>query len=228
VVPVSIGKKFSDFFLQLVLIVVGVLSALAVDNYRETLQEHKLEKEYLVNLRNSIQSDTVVLKNEIQRTYSKINAISELLSLAKSSTIVDQEKFDNLITDVNMLIRPNFITAVYEELKYTGNFKLIRNNELKTLIISYYSDNEIIQQQNERDLGEYNLGLLDQLTFEELEYKTPYDQARIYKAIREYESLRNELLRSQKLVGIVRLGMIYTSMPRSIELLEKLQAEIDK
>lgn len=226
--PVSIGKKFSDFFLQLVLIVVGVLSALAVDNYRETLQEHKLEKEYLVNLRNSIQSDTVVLKNEIQRTYSKINAISELLSLAKSSTIVDQEKFDNLITDVNMLIRPNFITAVYEELKYTGNFKLIRNNELKTLIISYYSDNEIIQQQNERDLGEYNLGLLDQLTFEELEYKTPYDQARIYKAIREYESLRNELLRSQKLVGIVRLGMIYTSMPRSIELLEKLQAEIDK
>lgn len=225
--PINIGKRFSDFFIQLVLIVVGVLSALAVDNYREILQEHRLEKEYLINLRNSIQSDTVVLKYEIQRTYNKINAITELLSLAKSSSTVEQEKFGNMITDVIMLIKPNFIMAIYEELKFTGNFKLIRNNELKSLIITYYTSNVIIQQENDRDSG-YNSALLDHLTFDEMEYRTPFDQQRIYKAIQQDEHLRNEILRSQKLISIFRSGMIYTSLPRSIELLEKLQKEIDK
>ena len=210
------------------MIVVGVLSALAVDNYRETLQERKLEKEYLVNLRNNVQSDTIVIKNEIQRTYNKINAITELLSLAQTSNIIEEEKFGNMITDVTMLIQPNFITAVYEELKFTGNFKLIRNNELKSLIISYYSDNAIIQKQIDRDLGGYQLELMDQITFDEMEYKTPFDQKRIYHAIVKNDLVKGVLIRSQKTTSQVRSGMIYTSFPKSLELLEKIQSEIDK
>ncbi|MBI1769355.1 MAG: hypothetical protein HYR67_13380 [Bacteroidetes bacterium] len=222
------GKKFYEFFIQLVLIIVGVLSALAVDNYRESIQERKTEKEYLINLRNSVQSDTALIRTEIQRIYSKINAISELIALSNSSATIDNEKFGDLITDVIMLIRPNFITAVYEELKFTGNFKLIRNNELKLLIISYYSDNALLQEQNDRDLGIYTSELIDVLTFDELEYKTPFDQKRIFKAIQQRGTLMNELIHSQKRATIVRTGLIYTSLPRSIELLEKLQSEIDK
>ncbi|MGC4021074.1 MAG: hypothetical protein QM734_03590 [Cyclobacteriaceae bacterium] len=221
-------KSIYDILIQLVLIIVGVLSALGVDNYRESIQERKLEKEYLVNLRNSVQLDTVMLKNEIQRTFAKINAISKLLVLSDSLKVVEEEKFAELITNVIMLIRPNFITAVYDELKFTGNFKLIRNNELKSLIISYYGDNAIIQQQNNLELSGYQDELLDVLTFDELEYKIPFDQKKIYKAIKNYESTRRQLQRSQKKTSIVRSGLIYTSMPRSIELLEKLQAEIDK
>ncbi len=222
------GKRLYEIFVQLALIIVGVLSALGVDNYRETIQEHKLEKEYLVNLRNAVQADTVELKTEIQKTYNKINAITKMISLSNSNQSIDNDEFGNLITDVTMLIRPNFITAVYEELKYTGNFKLIRNNKLKTLIIAYYSDNAIIQQKNLADLGGNNAELIDHLAFDEMEYKVPYDQKRIYKAIQEHEELRDELLRNQKSVSSLRSGMIYTSMPRSIELLEKLQVEIDK
>jgi len=127
-----------------------------------------------------------------------------------------------------MLIRPNFTTAVYEELKFTGNFKLIRNYKLKTLIISYYTDNAIILEQNIRDWGGYNTEFIDHLTFDELDYKTPFDQKRIFRDLQQHDAIRLELLRSQKLISIVRSGLIYTSLPKSIELLEKLQAEIDK
>ncbi len=224
----EISKKFYEFFVQLILIIAGVLSALAVDSYRETIQAHKTEKEYLINLRNSVQSDTLVLKKEIQRTYDKINAIKELIDLSNSPRNLDEKKFDDLVTDVIMLIRPGFITAVYEELKFTGNFKLIRNNELKTLIISYYINNAIIQEQNDREVGIHPTNFLYQLSFDEIEYKTPYDQKRILTSIRDNEAVRTELLLLQMRTSFVRGGMIYTSLPRSIELLEKLQAEIDK
>ena len=220
-------KRIYKIFIQLLLIIVGVLTALAVDNYRESIQEHKAEKEYLINLRNSVQEDTVVLKNVVQKTYAKINAIRELLELANSATVIEDDKFANLITDVIMLIHPNYITAVYEELKFTGNFKLIHNNELKLEIISYYNNMAIIQRENDKDSG-YPLGLIDQLTFDEMEYKVPFDQKRIFKVILTNEAVRNELLRAQKRASLIRLGMIYTSMPSSIELLEKLQVEIDK
>ncbi len=226
--PVEKSKKFYEFFIQLILIIVGVLSALAVDNYREAIQERKTEKEYLINLRNAVQADTVALKTEIQRTYDKINAITELINLSNLPRNLEEGKFDNLITDVIMLIRPSFITAVYEELKFTGNFKLIRNNELKTLIISYYSNNAIIQDQNDREVGIRPTSFLYQLTFDEMEYKTPYDQKRILTSIRTNDEVRTELLSLQKRTSYVRSGMIYTSLPRSIELLDKLQAEIDK
>lgn len=224
----EISKKFYEFFIQLILIIVGVLSALGVDNYRETIQEHKSEKEFLINLRNSVQSDTAVLKKEIQLTYNKINAIAELISLSQSPKSVDNEKFGNLVTDVIMLIRPNFVTAVYEELKFTGNFKLIRNIKLKALIISYYGDNAIIQEQNDREVGNHPIYFLNEINFDELEYKIPFDQKRILNFLRTNEVVRTELLLLQKRTSFVRSGMIYTSLPRSIELLEKLQAEIDK
>ena len=195
---VAISKRFYEFFVQLILIIVGVLSALAVDNYRETIQEHKAEKEFLINLRNSVQSDTIALKWEIQRTYNKINAITELISLSNSPKSVDNEKFGNLVTDVIMLIRPNFVTAVYEELKFTGNFKLIRNIKLKALIISYYGDNAIIQEQNDREVGYHPSYFLNEINFDELEYKTPFDQKRILSSLRSNEVVRTELLLLQK------------------------------
>jgi hypothetical protein len=221
-------KSFYDILIQLVLIIVGVLSALGVDNYRESIQEHKTEKEYLISLRNAVQEDTVVLRKEIQRIYNKINSTTQLLMLAKSGAVTDEGKFGNIVTDVIMLVRPRFITAVYEELKFTGNFKLIRNKELKSLIISYYSDNETIQAENDRQLGGYPQAFMDNLTLDEVEYKTPFDQKRIFKVIETDQEVRTELIRSQKDAGVVRIGMIYSSLPRSIELLEKLQAEIDK
>lgn len=214
--------------IQLALIVVGVLSALGVDNFRESIQEHRLEKEYLISLRNAVQADTAVLGIEIQRVYNKIKATTELINLSKEGIPIPPEKFENVVTDIIMLVRPRFVTAVYEELKFTGNFKLIRNKELKSLIISYYSDNETIQQQNDRQLFGYPTSFVDILTLDELEYLTPFDQKRIFKAIETNEQMRTELLRSQKLAGTVRRGMIYTSLPHSIALLEKLQEEIDK
>lgn len=221
-------KSLNDILIQLALIIIGVLSALGVDNYRESIQEHRTEKEYLVSLRNAVQADTVVLKNEIQRIYNKINATAELIDLAKSGSVIDADRFENIITDVIMLVRPRFITAVYEELKFTGNFKLIRNKELKSLIISYYSDNQTIQEQNDHQLVAYPQLFMDHLSFDEMEGRTPFDQKRIFKVLETDNGVLIELTRSQKAAGTVRSGMIYTSLPRSIALLEMLQAEINK
>lgn len=85
-----------------------------------------------------------------------------------------------------------------------------------------------MQQENNISLSGYQLELFDILTFDEMNYQTPFNQQRIYKAIKVQESLKIQLQQMQKRTSLVRSGLIYTSMPRSIELLEKLQAEIDK
>ncbi len=223
----KIGQRVYDIFVQLLLIIVGVLSALAVDNYRESVQEHRTEREYLIGLLNAVRTDTAMLKNEIQRTYTKVNSISELLRLTNANSTIDDEKFSNLVTDALMLIRPNYLRAVYDELQFTGNFKLIQNNELKLAIIGYYSDVAIIQREKERDES-YPPEVMKLFSLEELEFKVPFDQRRIFKAIQNNQMAKEELLWTQKFTHIYRTAMIYTSLPKSIELLEKLQAEIDR
>lgn len=222
-------ERIYEIFVQLILIITGILTALAVENYRQSLQEQQAEKGYLISLRNAVQADTAALKREIQRTYVKIKGINELIELSRSSSSAEEEKFGETITDVLMLIRLNLVTSVYEELKFTGNFKLIQNNELKLDIISYYNDITIIQQENERNV-KYPTELIKLISLEELEYKIPFDQKRILEAIanRNTSVIRDELLYSQKSAHFVRTTMIYTLMPRCMILLEKLQAEIDR
>ena len=74
------GKTFSNILIELFLIITGVLSALAVENYRQSIQDKKTEKDYLISLKVALQTDTAMLNRSIQKCYLKQKA-SKTLSI---------------------------------------------------------------------------------------------------------------------------------------------------
>ena len=225
-------RTFSSFFIELLLIILGVLSALAVENYRESITEKKKEKEYLVALRDALQSDTAVIKREIQRCFSKQNACVIFLQLVETNKPVEipQEKFEDMTTSIVMLIDPVYNTAIYEDLKSSGNLKIISNNDLRNSVINHYADLYKVSQRltESAPLTAYNENFTDLLEVEEFSFDKEISQAQFVAKLKRNENSRLYLERLQKRMIVMRNLFIYQMLPKSLDLLDKINLEISK
>ena len=79
-----IRERVSSIAIDLLLTFIGVLAALAVENYRESLHEHEMEKEYLFAFRDALQSDTTAINLALQNSFHKLNAASQFIKLIES------------------------------------------------------------------------------------------------------------------------------------------------
>ena len=105
-------RTFFQILIELALLIIGVLAALAVDNWRQSIGEKKMGRDYLINLREAIQEDTAVIKVEIKRGFDKENAATQVLQLIDSGKTVSPEAFEDLIENILMIVNPAFMTAV--------------------------------------------------------------------------------------------------------------------
>ncbi len=228
----SFRRTFSNFFVELLLIILGVLSALAVENFRESIADKKKEREYLLALRDAVQSDTAVLKNETQRCFSKQNACAVFLHLieGEKQNEIEQDKFDDMTQSIVMLIDRVYNTTIYEDLKSSGNLKILSNNDLRNAVISYYSElYKTSGRLSERALlTSYNEEFTDLLDFEEFSSDKEISQTKIIDRIKKNENAKLYLKRLQKRIVIMRNAFVYVMLPNSLELLDKINLEISK
>ena len=227
-----IRRSLPNFLAELLLIVIGVLSALAVENFRESVAERRKEHEYLLALRDAIQSDTAVTRMEIQRCFSKQNACSVFLQLTDDAERkeIPQEQFEDMIASIVMLIDPVYNTATFEDLKSSGNLKILSNNELRNAVISYYA---ILYKTTTRftemaTLTSYNEEFTDLLDPKEFAFEKEISQAEIIQELKKNERSRLYLKRLQKRVMAMRNAFIYQMLPKSLDLLDKINLEISK
>lgn len=229
---ISFRRTFSNFFVELLLIILGVLSALAVENFRESIADKRREHEYLLALRDAVQSDTAVLKKETQRCFSKQNACATFLQLIESDEPreIPQDKFDDMTASIMMLIDPVYNTAIYEDLKSSGNLKILSNNDLRNSVISYYAD---LYKTSGRLADwalstSYSEDFTDLLDFEEFSFDKEISQAKIIGRIKKNENAKLYLKRLQKRIIVMRNTFIYQMLPKSLEVLDKINLEISK
>lgn len=218
-------RTFFQILIELTLLIIGVLAALAVDNWRQSIGEKKMGRDYLINLRDAIEEDTAVIKVEIKRGFDKENAATQVLQLIENGKTVSPEAFEELIENILMLVNPAFMTAVYEELKSTGNLKLIHNDDIKKNMILYYSYLDVIHIQSSKFMT-YDPDFMDVIDYEELTYRRPFSQEIILSRLRKSENNRFYLRKLQKDMYRYHQVMIYTTLPKSLELLDKINLEL--
>lgn len=222
------GKALSGILIELFLIFVGVLAALAVENFRQLAQEKRAEQVYLLGFRDAIRADTAMIKSEIQRCYLKLKASSELLKLADSRQVASEEEFEEMITLVIMLINPTYETAIYEELKASGNIQIVSSEELRNAIISYYV---LVDRTNEFYMASitefgYNELFTDLIDTEEFALERPFSQTVIIDRLRKSQEGKRYLQRLQKRIITLHNSLFYTQLPRAHDLLDKLNREL--
>jgi hypothetical protein len=147
---------------EIVLVVIGILIALQINNWNENRKERLVEIKYLKNLKHDLRNDSIDLDYYKNIRLGQANAAHELIKLAKSKNGNDISKLDSLYTTVALWWEfvPNNNT--FEELRSSGNLQLIKNDSIKYLLLDLNKENEDLVSARNHMRREYEHYLYDQ------------------------------------------------------------------
>ena len=125
---------------EIILVVIGILIALQINNWNEERKDHKLEQDYYCKLLEDVQQDLIQVNKQIINSKKRIEASNNVLQILQS----DNPKLETLMNEslnalslITYTIRPS--NAAFEDLKSSGNLNVIKDNDIKTKVIDYYS-----------------------------------------------------------------------------------------
>jgi len=135
------GRYFLYAIGEIILVVVGILIALAVNNWNSERKDQRLGEDLLVRIHRDLVQDTLMFRENISNNMILRVEIKELLvDLYKGveSKAEVQRMSATYDKALDQVFAPNDNT--YRSILSSGNLGLIRNPELKEEIIDLYSD----------------------------------------------------------------------------------------
>ena len=144
---------------EILLVVIGILIALQINNWNADRMDRKKEREYLVNFLEEMKRDSVFLNVFWKKDYpEKVKGLELARQYVKYSLEIDDTAaFFSSIGKGGKLSRAAVFeeSSTYQDIISTGNLKLIRNKDLQLHIIQYYTSisTTIVYMDNLR--GEY-------------------------------------------------------------------------
>lgn len=138
-------RTLKNYFLyaigEILLVVIGILIALAINNLWQNRSDQTLSKVYLQSLKNDIQTDIQNLDKYKTRSIERIEKPLERaidVFLKNEPTQVDTLK---LLNDIQMAMYMNIVPlrkGTYEDLMSTGNLRLLKNVPIKNALHDYF------------------------------------------------------------------------------------------
>lgn len=126
---------------EIILVVVGILIALQINNWNNSNQRNDLKSVYLQRLINDIKKDTSNISYVLSELELNQKSIRALVSKLNSNA--DLDELDTLFHDFfeRGWIISEFVPTsnTYTDLSQTGNMNIFKNSELIDEIIQYYS-----------------------------------------------------------------------------------------
>jgi hypothetical protein len=135
-------NKFSKYLIyaigEIILVVIGILIALSLNNWNQNQNEQNKIKEYAVSLIQDLEAD-IRMTGQIQRQIEDIVfRIDSLNKYIYSRKIDDFSNLDMLFFTLNKPHRPyTWKRTTITELKNSGTFGLIKNDSLSKMISEY-------------------------------------------------------------------------------------------
>ena len=121
---------------EVVLVVIGILIALQINNSNEERKERVLEKEYLESLLIDLNRDRMQLSWRIETLKWHVKMRNYMLENAEEN---DSEKFLDYYITLGTILQYNSETPTYDDLKASGNLNNIKNKKVKDLMSLYKS-----------------------------------------------------------------------------------------
>jgi sulfur transfer complex TusBCD TusB component (DsrH family) len=124
---------------EIVLVVIGILIALQVNNYSETIKEREIYVSYLLRLKEDFLElqETVKLKKQFEAELIEL-AEYQLEVLTGKETNPDILKLAISIEYTASVNRYEILSPTYLELNSTGRLALIENDDIKDFLSGYY------------------------------------------------------------------------------------------
>ena len=126
---------------EIVLVVIGILIALSINNWNETRKDNRQEVVYYCKIKEDLESDKnrieTIIESIVERQVVCKQLLLKLHSTPKDKSVVIDDYLAAVRSDV---FYPN--KAAITDLTSSGKLSLLHNEELKKIILKYYTDME--------------------------------------------------------------------------------------
>lgn len=169
---------------EILLVMIGILLALQVNEWNQTRTNRQLEKNYLRNFLLDLKTDSLVIEqNKKILREEKMPGLRMINRLLHSDTPCCKDSVKWAIANSAFLgwaLSQERSTATRDEIISSGNLRLISNEELRVALIRYYTYWEhALDRTNQRKSGYPNF------TYELFDPDAPQDDAEWF-----YQTLR--------------------------------------
>lgn len=178
----KIGRYLAYAFGEIILVVIGILIALGINNRNQRNIDAKNEQTYLLGLQEEFNTSKNKLTELIAVNRTNITSAEEIIGLMNqrdslpSEEVLSKLLLNTFISDV--AFNPN--NSLLSEIINSGNLKNISNPDLRIMLTNWFATLEDISRQEE-DLRHERENLLDVFRTNEYSIKTVLQQTGVYE-----------------------------------------------
>lgn len=149
------GKYLKYAIGEIVLVVIGILIALSINNRNEYRKDRKAEQAVLIQLKEDFQTNLLQLEQKIEMRNKMIESSLKILNSIDNPSIVNR---DSLISHLSIIDTDPTFDPIQNDLIESQKLQLIEDETLKRLLSNWTSD--IIS------LQELEIGWSNKMTFQ--------------------------------------------------------------
>lgn len=209
-------NKFSKYLVyaigEIILVVIGILIALAINNYNLERSLRDKEQVYLQGLKDEFQTSKLKLQELIQVNRNNYKGAKKLVQLNANEAENSEEEFSKLMYGTfsfDISFNPN--NSLLNEMINSGSLKDIQNRELRERLTNWFSRLEDISRQEE-DLGAQREKVLDIFQSDIYSLRTIMDDANVNDEVglpkAENHKSNLDLLNSTKFENLVLMFIL--------------------
>jgi hypothetical protein len=142
---------------EIILVVIGILIALQINDWYQELLDRQTETEYLVSMQRDLAEDTRELREAIAGNAHLLDGLNDTLRLITSPRDDDtwgRALYTHGIKYTYWFVVMEFSRLTMAQLQYSGGMRLIRDAQVREAMIAYEQGLETTQQQT-RDVMTY-------------------------------------------------------------------------
>lgn len=133
-------NKFSKYFMyaigEIILVVIGILIALQINNWNETRKLRIQELKYLENLRSDIELNISEINRFLDARNSSIASANKVLEYYEGKPLEDLNDLNFHATNVYIWYKFTLQENTYQELVNSGNLAIISNDSIKNGLLN--------------------------------------------------------------------------------------------
>jgi cell division protein FtsB len=151
-------KKFREYFLEFLMIFLAVTLGFFAESLREHLSDNKKEEEYIKLLIADLHNDQQTLAQEELVIKSEISMMDSIVRFLDNPSLIPKNSGELYwLARIAPRIKPLSINnRTFEQLKNSGNFRLIKNIAVSDRIMAYYEKIRMIRQLEDIHRNEFD------------------------------------------------------------------------
>ena len=223
-------KNFREYFLEFLMIFLAVTLGFFAENIREKITNKAIEKEYMESLVSDLEADTSAISHAIDIWSAANNDVAIIQQSLKARPVDVKNFYKSLSKDFWHFDLFKYDNKTVEELKSSGNFRLIRDKKIENRIMSFDLDiNYLLTQEKDvKDLMNVSKQAEEKIAdYSQIRFRS-FNNDSSYSLLNNDPKLIGEYY--NKLLAFNKLAVYHEFLFRQIEvkaknLLETIQKE---